>query len=409
MSPIKISPTLILLACLLFWQISQQFLLALTWGHDSFQMTECLINYSGGFVRRGLLGSVAMTLSEWVGIQANQLVVLSGFLFYFLLLGWLLIKATRVFPAALILSCLIMGFPAYQDCIVRKDCLGLLLFLACLKVDASHLPRVGAFLMINLLAAAAILAHEAFAFYALPALVLCGARDSASFSPIVLLQRTLSVLPSIGVFLLTTYYHGTPQIANAVNKSWLPLWRIIDPAKVGLEQPSGAIQALGWTSQEGMGPGLNLLTSGFYQPTIWAVLFAISFAIIVLFANRDTIQDAIPMMKEKIRIAALLLMQFVFISPLFVLGHDYGRWLFFWAASALILHTTQRKTPRWVESFVAQGFGKAKISHYIRNIRARDWYLLFFGIPVCWNIPSFLIASPLARHSQFLWSWLRLH
>ncbi len=409
MSPNKISPALILMACFLFWQIIEQFLSALTWGHDSFQMTECLINYSGGFVRRGLAGSVAMMVSNWLGMQANQLVVLSGFFFYFLLLGWLLIKATRVFPAVLILSCVIMGFPAYQDCIVRKDCLGLLLFLACLKVEAGHLPRVGAFLVINLLAAAAILVHEAFAFYALPALVICGARDCESFSPRVLIRRTLVLLPSIGCFLTTTYFHGTPQIADEVNKSWLPLWKMIDPAKAGLEHPSGAIQALGWTSQEGIGPGMNLLTSGFYQPTVWILLFALSFTIIVLFTNRGANHDAFHTMKEKIRIAALLIMQFIFISPLFVLGHDYGRWLFFWAASALILHTTQRQTPRCVELFVAQGFGNVKASHYIQKIRARDWYLLFFGIPVCWNIPSFLIASPLARHSQFLWSWLRLH
>ena len=405
MPSIKISPALILITCFLFWQIGQQFISALSWGHDSFQMTECLINYSGGFVRRGLAGSVVMTLSKWVGIQANQLMVIAGFLFYFLLLAWLLIKATRVFPAVLILSCIIMGFPAYQDCIVRKDCLGLLLFIACLKVDGSQLPRIGAFFVINLLASAAILIHEGFAFYALPALVLFGPADSASFSPMVLLRRGLALLPSIGCFGLTTFFHGTPQIANAVNKSWLPLWKIIDPGKSGLEYPSGAIQALGWTSQEGMSPGLNLLTSGIYQPTIWAALFAISFVIIVLFTNRDANHDALPEMKEKIRIAALLIMQFIFISPLFVLGHDYGRWLFFWAASSLILHTARRQAPHWVEALVTHGFSKAKVSHYIRSIPAKDYYLLFFGVPVCWNIPSFLIASPLTRHLQLLWPW----
>lgn len=397
-----ISFSLVVLATLLTWAAVDHLRTALSWGHDSFQLTECLINYAGGFVRRGLTGSIALHLSRWTGIQANHLAIVAGFGTFLLLLTWYLRRSTRIFPPALILSCVVMGFPAYQECIVRKDCLGLLLFLGCLKVDGSALPRPLAMVLLNLLACTAILTHEAFAFYALPALILFNHPGRQPFGVIDVLRRGIAMLPAAGCFALTAVFHGTPETARAVNSSWLPLWRKINPGGLHQDQPAAAIQALGWTSDEGLSPGLNLLTSGFYQPMVWAMLFAISFALIVRFTARDTGRGATD---ERTRVAAILLAQFVFISPLFVLGHDYGRWLFFWAAGSLMIHTMGRRAPGLLESPVASVATGLRISRITRRLPAGDWVLLLFGVPVCWNIPSFLVASPISRHVAIVWSW----
>ena len=318
---------------------------------------------------------------------------------------WFLCRSTRVFPAALILSCVVMGFPAYQESIVRKDCLGLLLLLGCLKVEVSCSPRIRAFLLINGLAGLAILCHEAFMFYALPALVWCwhGDREAPGASRIV--RRCLALLPAAGVFCLVSVFHGTPTVAEAVNHSWLPLWRGITPGADDLEVPAAAIQALGWTSQQGLSPGILVLTSGLYQPAAWACVFVVAFVLVVWFTGRDVEQGSILGKDAKVRVTALLLAQALFISPLCLLGCDYGRWLFFWVASSLMLHTEQRRAPRWLEAAVAEGFTRARLHELCARLPAHDWSLRCFGVPVCWTAHNFLIASPLGRHLDLVRSW----
>jgi len=393
------------MVCLLLWVIGAQLWAARSWGHGSWQLTELLINYAGGFVRRGLIGALLGLVAGATGIQANHLAIGAGLVSYGLLVGWFLRRATRMFPAALILSCIALGFPAYQDSIIRKDCLGLLLLLGCLRADDSRLARPLAVVTINLLAGLALLSHEAFAFYALPALVLFTRGGQPPRTGIGLLRRSLLLLPAAGCFALVSCYHGTPEIAQAVNSSWIPLWRAIDPGISHPEIPAASIQALGWTSDKGISLGLILLTSGFYQPLMWAALFAVSFALVVWFTARDADPRDPAVVEARIRVTAILLAQFIFIAPLFLLGNDYGRWLFFWVAGSLMLHTTGHRVPRWLESRVARLFAKAKLNERCARMPAKDWYLLFFGVPVCWNINSFIFASPVVRHLRVIWSW----
>ena len=405
--PAKPSPTLVILTALLLCAFANQLLTALSWGHASYQLTEWMINYSGGFVRRGLPGSLVGICSDAIGVQANHLIIGFSSFCYLLLVIWLLRRSTPTFPAALILSCIVMGFPAYQDSVVRKDCLGLLLLVGCLAIDRSRLPRPAIILALNLLAGLAILSHETFVFYALAGFVFFGRGDEQSPTSIGFFRRGLVLLPAAGCFLLTVVFHGTPGQAEAVNDSWLPLWRIIDPGNPGLETPSAAIQALGWSSAQGLSLSLYMLTSGLYQPTAWAIVFATSFGLVILFTGQDADCSASVPMTLRVRVTALLLAQLTFISPLFLLGVDYGRWLFLWVASTIILHTEQRRAPVWLESWVARLYQKTSLSRIFELVPAKNWYLLFFGVPVCWNLFNFLTASPVGRHLHFIWSSLR--
>jgi hypothetical protein len=405
--PAKPSPTLVILTGLLLWAFASQLLAALSWGHASYQLTEWMINYAGGFVRRGLPGSLIGICSDAIGVRANHLIIAFSASCYLLLVTWLLRRSTRTFPAALILSCIVMGFPAYQDSVVRKDCLGLLLLVGCLAIDRSRLPRPAIILALNLLAGVAVLSHETFVFYALAGFVLFRRGDEESPTVVGFIRRGLVLLPAAGCFLLTVVFHGTPGQAEAVNDSWLPLWRIIDPGNPGLETPSAAIQALGWSSAQGLSLSLYLLTSGLYQPTAWAMVFATSFGLVILFTGQNADCSATVATALRVKVTALLLAQLAFISPLFLLGVDYGRWLFLWVAATIILHTEQRSAPVWLESCVARLYKKADLSRIFELVPAKNWYLLFFGVPVCWNLFNFLTASPVSRHLHLIWSFLR--
>jgi hypothetical protein len=390
---------------LLVWAVGTQIIDSLSWGHDSWQLSEWLINYAGGFVRRGLLGSVIGTLTAATGIQANHLVIVTSLISYLLLTFWFLRRSTKVFPAALLLSGMLMGLPGYQDSIIRKDCLGVLFFLGCLKVENSRFAPATRFILGNLLACIAILSHETFVFYALPAYVLFSRFSSGPINMRTMGLRVFSISPAILCFLITAKYHGDPQIAEAINDSWLPLWRLTDAGNPAIQQAATAIQAVGWTSEKGLSLALNLITSGFYQPFAWLMVFSVSFALVVLFTNRNADRPGSPSMETRIQVAAILVAQLVSISPLFILGVDYGRWLFFWIASSVILYTLGWNAPRWLIATVRSVFVKSHVEAVVHRVQARDWYLLFFGVPVCWNIHSFVFASPVSRHLEILHSW----
>lgn len=398
------SPALLVLIALLIGSIVRQVAAAASWGHGSFEMTEWLINYSGGFVRRGLPGTLVGMLAESTGLRANLIVIIASLACYLALAVWLLRHTTAYFPAALILSCVVMGIPAYQDSIVRKDCLGLLFLLACVSLGGWRGPKLLVIGGLNLIAAAAILSHETFAFYGLAAyLFLRDTSGRETWLPQVA-GRAATLIPAGLCFLLTVIHHGSPAHAVAVNDSWRPLWDAIDPANPGHSEPAAAIAALGWTTAEGLSLSLFMLTSGFYQPFAWAMVFLVSFLLLVLFAGRGSDQRS----QEQIRIrfVAILLCQLAFISPLFILGVDYGRWLFLWVVSSMILHTAGRRAPDFAEAIVAGFFTRPRIAGLMDRIPAKEWYLLVFGVPVCWNLRNFLAASPAGRHLEIILSWL---
>jgi hypothetical protein len=402
----RLSPALAILIFLLISSIGLQLLTAPSWGHDSYQMTEWLINYAGGFVRRGLPGTLIGMVSGATGIQANHLVIITSLACYLVLGVWLLRRVTTTFPVALVLSCVVLGIPAYQDSIVRKDCLGLLFLLACLGVLHSRLRRFTAMAILNVLAGAAILCHETFVFYALAGLILLNRPNQESPAGFAWVRRGLCLLPAGICFLLTIIHHGTPEHAVAVNESWIPLWETIDPGNPDIGTPDASIAALGWTTGKGLSLSLYMLGTGFYQPMAWLMVFTISFMLVIRFTNRDNDLEGGPAMATRIRVTALLLEQMIFISPLFLLGVDYGRWLFLWLVSSMMFHTYGWRASAWLESIVARVFDFARIPQIIAKVPARDWYLLFFGVPVCWNLHNFLTASPVGRHLDILRSWL---
>ncbi len=80
-----------------------------------------------------------------------------------------------------------------------------------------------------------------------------------------------------------------------------------------------------------------------------------------MFTGRDEERS----LEVKTRVTAILLAQLIFISPLFLLGFDYGRWLFFWVASTVMIDTQRLVAPRWLESASARFFRKSRVDHLL--------------------------------------------
>lgn len=375
------------------WQIVVQLPHSLHPGMNSWGLTDWLINYSGGFVRRGFTGNLLWWASDTTGLHGHHLAIAVSLATYALLLAWLLRHTRNDFSPALILSCLLLAFPAFQHAIIRKDCLLALCLIACVRLLTSDRNPPIKWLGINLIAIPAIFSHEAFAFFALPALALC---DHARLGEGVI-RRTLYLAPSFLCFGLTLWQHGSPDVALAIHQSWLPLWQHACLPGTQCSEPFSTIQSLGWSAADGMSMARGVLDAGLYQPVAWLAVTGISFLLVVAHVRTANAT------RHRCRMLCLLGFQLLAVSPLYLVGIDYGRWLFLCILGSVILFSTGFTAP-----FVGKASAVAErtpdiLTRILDQIRRQEVLLLVFGIPILWSIRNFLTASPVGRLLESIW------
>jgi hypothetical protein len=387
--------------------IINQLVLSLRWGHDSWQMTEWLINYAGGFVRRGLPGEVILQIAEQTKIQGNYLVIFISFAIYFLVFAIIRSKSRSLFSTAFLLSPVALGSAAYQDFIVRKDALGILILLACLHFHQTIKNPFVRLLTCNILACIAILSHETFFFYALPALIII----NADLQPGTVLAHCKKIaiscicyLPSIVAFGLVTHFHGTWITAKKINLSLLHLWQVMDPINSCncLADARGSIDALAWTAAEGLNLSKSVLSSfsyGIWAPLAWAITIAFCYGATIKFLKDPSGEriDRKNINLNKQNLKSTLLFQLLMIAPLFVFGWDFGRWIFLWINSSICLFIYNHKI------FPFNNKSESKYQQQI--IKQKNLYsgLLIIGIPVCcWSLSRFITSTPIGYIANLL-------
>lgn len=380
--------------------VINQLILSLDWGHDSWQMTEWLINYAGGFVRRGLPGEVILQIAERTKIQENYLVIFFSFAIYFLVFAIIRSKSRALFSTAFLLSPVALGAAAYQDFIVRKDALGILILLACLHFHQTIKNSFVRLLICNTLACFAILSHETFFFYALPALIIVNA-DLKSGAVLAHCKKIalscLGYLPSIVGFGLASHFHGTWMTAKKINLSLLHLWEAMDPINSCncLADARGSIDALAWTASEGLSLSKSVLSSysnGIWIPLAWAITIAFCYGATLFFLKDSSTEEGnrkdTNLNKQNLK--TILLFQLLMIAPLFIFGWDFGRWIFLWINSSICIFIYGHKI------FPEKSMPKYKNQQ--QTIKEGNLYvgLLVIGIPICcWSLSKFITSTPL--------------
>lgn len=359
-------------------------------GRESYQLTEWLINYSAGFVRRGWPGELVALLSAVTGAQANHVVVLlSGFLFLTLLLLLVLRTKGRV-PLVLMFSPVLMGMPLYGDFMVRKDVLGLLLLAFCLALRRHVMWLPARLALLNLLACLAILSHETFFFYAVPALVVLIARDLGG-GPRRLLVAAIVMAPTALAFALCVLFKGDSTSMRIIHESWSGLWLSINPMDCCIHEPGGSIEGLQWSSARALSLPYSVLSafSGIiYVPLAWCLTIAACFFFLTALVDpRET--------GDRGRLAGILIFQLVAIAPLFVVGWDFGRWLFFWTCGSLLLHFDGACLSTKLAVALDARLGWLSSVSLPRNKAFVSMLCLVFSVPhCCWTTGRYYEAMP---------------
>ncbi|MDP4278435.1 MAG: hypothetical protein Q8914_12490, partial [Bacteroidota bacterium] len=311
---------------------------------ESWNITELLINYQGGFVRRGLLGEGILYVYRLWGVNPYYLILSVCALAYVLLVAFFVRSfIKRGYSIFLLPFVFFLGNPIINDFWVRKDVLQVLIFITVLFFSLKK--STWSVLTTNFFLVVGLLIHEGIGFFCLPIVFLL--RLSSTKSSMkgksnirLVLYTMLQLSPALLVFLFTLYAKGSEAIAQAIWNSWKDIpFQIQDTGNALI--PS-AIDALSWSLHRGLSYLYNFLRNfngGFYAPLAWALILLAIYYVLSNFndLNIHVLKKAPRSNLQKRQFSNVLLFQLLAVLPLFILGWDYGRWVFYWVASSFAI------------------------------------------------------------------------
>jgi hypothetical protein len=320
---------------------------------------DWLINYQGGFVRRGLLGEIALRLNHLTGTSSVLLVMMLGFSLYATLFYcvWKLLEESswRPWVIAAVVSPATLAFPVlvprsgYHKEILYLTGLGVLLLLV---RRGGNPALVSIFLAV--VSAVTILSHEpvaAYGPYLLAALLI-------AYRPQTALK--CSVLPGLVAVLAMAAvltHPGDRAIADRICSS------LSDPSLC-----TGAIGYLGVSKASARADVIEAVHQYHYYR---------NYSILGLLAAAPLLAGLIAMWRTERRsllvVLGCSLVAILLSTQLFLYGTDWGRWIYIHILSLFLLllfidsrrEAPESEAPRFVV----------------------PWYVLPYML--CWSMPGY--------------------
>ena len=369
---------------------------------NSWTVGEWLISYAGGFVRRGLPGQVIFYLSSKLNI--NPITIVWGVsLFSLLCLFILLIKFSwKFFYKPFLLSSVVILGPISENYLIRKDCFLILLYGLCLlvlkKINFKQIKNFSGFALVNFFSIIALLTHEGYGIWALPSILFLIFLYVETYLKNFLksLITTLGLMiPSIISFIFCIVFKGNKDNAMVIHESWKELKNLM-PSNGLLDSinPDGAIAWIGLDLDSSFQLSISTFSKFnlfiFWHPLMWAITI---FFVIRLFSGFK--QDPLFNLKR-----IFIFIQLILFIPLFIIAHDYGRWIFIWICSSCILFSYIMIIFKEKLISIEEKLKKIKIFDklfpVIKTQRIYNTFLLFLGIPhCCWSLGRYLISNPI--------------
>ena len=304
---------------------------------------DFLISYSGGFVRRGLLGELLYRLPFVTNMHRAELAIktlsLVAYCASFALFASAVARRTRSVPMALLIALqpFLFGFPVLTGQWIKADLLLLLGFYVCLRwMRAASALRL---LAINLISIAAIATHETFGLTMLPLLIaIAASKDDPARRPWTqALPRAVGAFaPSIAALLVVSAFSGDALVARGIQNAWaargIAIRDDITPALFGL------------THHNVWRMGFDIVFDNYSDKPFfflfWGGVTAVSGVLVSLAGGleragaADDEASAAYDWQSARESAAVVGLTAVFFAPLFLMATDFGRWIFLWLAVA---------------------------------------------------------------------------
>ena len=360
----------------------------------TYSVTDYLVNYEGGFVRRGLAGHILFKLAE-SNIADPQNIILAISIFSYLTFVfynfWQICKIRKLNNLSLLIflfSPSLTLFPLNDTAAFeRKEILFLpllVLHLFSFSVRSLETYKILSFLLVSILGSIFILIHEGLFFLGMPislALVYTRISPTLGFHKSIRLLLLYLIFPSIALF-ASTIFSGNFLTASKICQSWL---KYIN--NLSCEPLPGAI---GWLTKNIS--SLSDSPPGYQAKILWIFLFLIVI-LLNLYAIRNSILGIITnKINANSNFITFYLLPIFFSLPLYFIALDWGRWFFFTSATATACLLNQSVAITIQNSFDLKSTPLAKASLF------SDFCLKIFNLRIF--KPIVLILLPLLLFVQ---------
>jgi len=329
-------------------QVAKKTILSSTLEYSPWSYSELIISYPGLFTRRGFLGELITLIdSDLILFDTVNIFLFINFI-TFILLSFAHIKISKLTPLQHLLYLIsifgILNITLFNQYYHRKEMFVLNLFMLTLLIIKINTKTNITFIAAVIFSILMILIHEGIAMIAIAFIVLI-LKKKTSFSPyLIKIYSTIIFLSFVGVIVSS----GNDTASNLI---WNNLSEF-DRNLISIEP--NAITAIGWslfdsffkTTQVLIFSGSMFLWSFYFAIFIWTFL-----AIFKIEPNRlnlSVLSVKEFLLKEK---------YFIVIPILFIVGFDWGRWIFslFHLSffSFLILNNKINKNKTWSFALVA--------------------------------------------------------
>lgn len=387
------------------------------YGYESYAVSEFLINYKGGFVRRGLLGEILFFLVERFNISPQVLIKIISAGSYLLVCSFFVyfFKKKR-YPLYILPLCFFCGALVVEYVFwIRKDSLMICFFIAILLIwqNWKTFPKMPKIVLINLLSIFILLVHEVFGFFTFPILFLLlfnSFKEKGMVRSIIL--SFISILPALGVFAFTFLMKGDGDVAQKIWDSWHLL---TNPGEIPPPVHwNSAIGAIGWDAKDTLKSHFTRnffdVDHGIISMVYWMFLFPVVYYIstnaLMVFRKRQ--EDYTE--KHRTILSSVILFQWVCLLPLFtILSIDYMRLFFYLTTTSFALflliplETLEKLLPEFIMR-IAQ-----KINYFINKLFPPSKYILvllmlFVGISSYAFTIEMTYSSTMLYHVLFILS-----
>jgi len=300
-------------------QVAKKTILSNTLEYSPWSYSELLISYPGIFTRRGLIGElITLFDSDAVLLNTVNIFVFVNFV-VFALLSYIHIKISKLNPIQHLLYLIsifgILNITLFNQYYHRKEMFVLNLFMLTLLLIRFKINNNLLFIFTIIFSVLMVLIHEGIAMLAVAFTVLI-IKNKMQFSIKMVNAYSMIVLLS---FISVIFSAGNENASNLI-------WNSLSEFDRGLiDIQTNAITAIGWslfdsffkTTQVLIFSGSMFLWSFYFAIFAWTFLAIFKIELNKLNFSFTTLKEFL--LKEK---------YFIVIPILFVVGFDWGRWIF---------------------------------------------------------------------------------
>ncbi|WP_143323173.1 hypothetical protein [Candidatus Pelagibacter communis] len=288
--------------------------------YSAWQYVDWLINYQGGFVRRGLIGEFLFQIHNMINLDLDIL-VFTFVSFLYLMVSFFLIKTIKYLESSQLNTLIFLspGFFLYQimnsEVIGRKDML-FLLVIAFFVFFEKRLNNKNLFVLLILLVFFLSLSHSIFLFYSpylffLFFLIKSVRKVKVTFAEIIISSTSLFV-----IFFLIYFNQGDELIVSEICNSVKNF--VNSDCEI-----RGQMFWLGNNAESHI--SVQYVNFNHFLIYLLSIILVFFFIFIKFYNSKFKINN---LSINKFNPALLLLILFLLTLPVYYLGSDWGRYIY---------------------------------------------------------------------------------